>query len=128
MKYSVKMIIRHTVETGEVFIEESIVMLEAESFDDAYLKAEQYVKDNEICSEYSNMYGKPVKSEVVSYADCFWVSDDEDAVEVYSSIKRGREDLPADTIVSVLDESCSREDMLPLRQFPDPDNPEETEI
>ena len=40
MKYSVKMIIRHTVETGEVFLEESILMLDAASFDDAYLKAE----------------------------------------------------------------------------------------
>ena len=36
MKYSVKMVVKHSVETGEVFLEESIIMLEADSFDQAY--------------------------------------------------------------------------------------------
>lgn len=128
MKYSVKLIIKNTVETGEVFIEESIIMLDAESFDDAYLKAGQYVEENEICCSYENMYGKRVESEVVSYADCFSVYDEEEVIEVYSSIIKSRQDLPTDTIIAFLEESCSRKDMLPLRLFPDPDHPEEMDI
>ena len=125
MKYSVKLILRHTVESGEVFIEESIIMLNAASFDDAYQKAEQYVSESKICSSYVNMFGKQVQTEVVSYADCFSVYDDSDIIEVYSSLIRSREDLSGDLITSILDASCSREDVLPLRQWPDPDFPEE---
>lgn len=125
MKYSVKMLIRHAVESGEVFIEESILMLEADSFDDAYLKAEKYVEDNEISTSYDNMYGKHVKSEVVSFADCFSVYDDEDVIEVYSSIIKCRNDLPEDSVITFFEKTCDRRDMLPLRQWPDPDHPEE---
>ena len=121
MKYSVKLIIRHTVETGEVFIEESIIMTEAGSFEEAYSKAREYVKENEIRAAYKNTFGRQVKSEVVSFADCFSVYDDEEVIEVYSSIIKTGGELPADTVVSVLEESCTREDLLPLRQWPDPD-------
>lgn len=125
MKYSVKMIIRHTVETGEVFLEESILMLDAASFDDAYLKAEIYVKENDLCAGYENMYGKRVHSEIVSYADCFLVYDGERAVEVYSSIRRCSNEMSERAILSVLEDSCVRENMLPLRQWADPDHSEE---
>ena len=40
MTYIVKLSIRNTVETGKVFLEKSIPMPDAESFDDTYLKAE----------------------------------------------------------------------------------------
>lgn len=88
MKYSVKLIIRHSVETGEVFLEESIIMLDADSFDDAYLKAEQFAKEY-VDDTYQNMYGKTVKSEVISFADCFSVFED-DVMEVYSSFIKCR--------------------------------------
>ena len=119
MKYSVKMLIRHAVESGEVFIEESIIMLEADSFDDAYLKAEKYVKDNEIVFSYDNMYGKRVESEVISFTDCFAVYDDEDVIEVYSSMIKCGNDLPEDSVIAFFEETCDRQDMLPLRQWPD---------
>lgn len=128
MKYSVKMLIRHTVESGEVFIEESIIMLDADSFDDAYLKAEEYVRDCGICDPYRNMYGKRVGPEVVSFANCFSVYDDEDVIEVYSSMIRCGKDLPEDRVVAFHERSCSRKEMLPLRQWPDPDHPEEMEM
>ena len=127
MKYSVKIIIRRTVETGERFLEESILMLDAASSDEAYLKAEKYVKENEICAAYDNMYGKRVHSEIVSYADCFSVYDDESIVEVYSSVRRCKEKTSEKAILSVLEKSCLREDMLSLRKFADPDRPEESE-
>ena len=100
-------------------------MLDAASFDDAYLKAEQYVKENELCAEYENMFGARVCSEIVSYADCFSVYDDESVVEVYSSIRRCSDEMTEKAIRSVLEDSCVREEMLPLRQWADPDHPEE---
>ena len=127
MKYSVKMIIRRTVETGEVFLEESILLLDASSFDDAYLKAEKHMKENVLCPAYENMYGKQVHSEVISYADCFSVYEDEDIIEVSSTIRKPCESLPENTIISVLEDSCTRKDMLPLRYWPDPDELDETE-
>lgn len=126
MKYSVKIIIKHAVESGEVFLEESIIMVDAVSFDDAYFKAEQYVKDNEICSSYENIYGKRVQSEVVSYADCFSVYDDEDVIEVYSSIIKCCKDLPEDSFVKFFEKSCTRKELLPLRRYLDPEQPDET--
>ncbi len=128
MKYSVKMVVRHTVETGEVFLEESIIMLDASSFDDAYSKAEQYVKDYEINCTYENMFGKRVRSKIVSFADCFSVYDDDDVVEVYSSIRKCSDGLCEDTLMKFFENSCSRQEMLPLRQWPDPDRPDETDI
>ena len=126
MKYSVKMIIRHATEMGEVFLEESILLMDATSFDDAYLKAVQYVKENEICAAYDNMYGKHVNSELLSFADCFSVYyDDDDVVEVYSSVKRCNDKMQEADILSVLEASCTREEMRPLRQYADPDRPEE---
>ena len=118
MKYSVKLIIKYSVEKGEVFFEESILMLEAESFDDAYLKAEQWVIDNDVCASYCNLYGKTVQKEIVSYADCFSVYDDDDVTEVYSSFQKPRPDLPEKTLVAAQTESCGKEELLPLRRFP----------
>ena len=127
MKHSVKLVIKHSVETGEVFLEEAVLLLEADSFDEAYLKAEQYVQENEICGSYDNMYGHRVHSEVVSFADCFSVYDDGDVIEVYASLRKCSDPLHEDAAIAFLENSCTREEMLPLRQFPDPEHPEETD-
>ncbi len=60
MKYSVKLLIKSTAESGEVSIEESILMMEADSFDDAYDKAERYVETLGVCEPYVNIFGKRV--------------------------------------------------------------------
>ena len=118
MKYSVKMILKYVVESGESFIEETIILLDAGSFDEAYEKAEQYVQESGIAEPYTNMYGKQVRIEV-SYSDCFSVFDDDDVVEVYSSIKKGTEKLSEEMIVSALDDCCTKDEMLPLRRWPE---------
>ena len=125
-KYSVKLIIRSVVETGEIFLEESILMIKADSFDDAYERAERYVEDNGICDAYRNVKGQLVTLEVVSYADCFLVfDDDEEVTEVYSSIKIPNETMTEKLIVSVEEMSATRKEMLPLREFRDPEHPDE---
>ena len=119
MKYSVKIILKYVVESGETFIEESIILLDAGSFDEAYEKAEQYVKEYGVNEPYTNMYGKQVRTEV-SYSDCYCVYEDDDVIEVYSSIKKGREKLSEEMIVSALDDCCTKEELLPLRRWPEP--------
>lgn len=117
MKYSVKLIIKSTAETGEVSLEESILMMNADSFDDAYDKAERYVEEYGVCDPYENIFGKRVTVEVVSYADCFRVDEDEDetVTEVYSSIVRPNAELTEETIVAVHEASASEEERKPFR-------------
>ena len=117
MKYSVKLLIKSTTESGEVSIEESILMMNADSFDDAYDKAERYVEEYGVCAPDENIFGKRVTVEVVSYADCFRVDEEEDeaVTEVYSSIVRPNADLTEETIVAVHEASASAEERMPFR-------------
>lgn len=130
MKYSVKIIIKSTVETGEVSLEESILMTDADSFDDAYDKAEQYVEERGICDAYRNYEGKRVTREIVSYADCFapFEDDDDDVQEVYSSIIRPDEKLTEETIIATLTRFSSRKDLLPFREIVDTDELDEESL
>lgn len=115
MKYSVKLLIKSTAESGEVSIEESILMLDANSFDDAYDKVERYVEEYGVCVPYENIFGKRVDVEVVSYADCFQIDEDDEVTEVYSSIVRPNAELTEETIVAVHEASASKEERKPFR-------------
>ena len=123
MKYSVKLIIKSTVESGEVSLEESILMMDADSFDDAYDKAEQYVEERGVCDAYRNYEGQVVTREIVSYADCFapFEDDDDEVTEVYSSIIRPDEKLTEEMIVATLRGYSTRKDLLPFREIVDMD-------
>ena len=60
MKYGVKVILTYSVEPdNRKFYEESIYLVDAESFDDAYEKAEKYT--SEIDLEYTNPKGKKLQ-------------------------------------------------------------------
>ena len=102
-------------------------MMEADSFDEAYDKAERFIRENEICAPYENLFGKQVVREVVTFADCFSVYDNDDVIEVYSSIVKPSEGLNEETIVAVHEMNSTRRDLLPLREFADPEHPEELE-
>ena len=127
MKFSVKLIIKSTVESGEVSLEESILMMDADSFDDAYDKAEQYVAERGICDTYRNYEGKQVTREIVSYADCFapFEDDDDEVTEVYSSIIRPDEKLSEETIIETLKRYSTRKQLLPFRELVDTDELDE---
>ncbi len=115
MKYSVKLLIKSTAESGEVSIEESILMLDANSFDDAYDKVEHYVEMRGVCDSYVNIFGKRVDVEVVSYADCFQIDEDDEVTEVYSSIMCPDAKRTEEMIVAVHEASASEEERKPFQ-------------
>ena len=119
MKYSVKLLIKSTAESGEVSIEESILMMEADSFDDAYDKAERYVETLGVCEPYVNIFGKRVDVEVVSYADCFRIDEDEadEVTEVYSSIVCPNAKQTEEMIVAVHEASATVKERTPFRSM-----------
>ena len=72
MKYSVKVL--HTYAVGnKKFYETSILLTDADSFDEAYEKAERFVAQNN--DEYTNIKGEAVKTEKVELLDCFCTYD-----------------------------------------------------
>ena len=115
MKYSVKLLIKSTAESGEVSIEESILMVDANSFDDAYDKVEHYVETRGVCDSYVNIFGKRVDVEVVSYADCFRIDEDDEVTEVYSSIMCPDAKRTEEMIVAVHETSSTMEERAPFR-------------
>ena len=112
--YALKIFYRMTA-GSEVFYEESIVLLKAESFDEAYEKAEIHAKD--ACEyEYVNLYGDAVKTELVDIADCFQAFDEDGGVqEVYSRTLKNRTPLNEEEFIDLLADSCTAEERTPLR-------------
>ena len=117
--YHVKLLLKYTVKE-QIFYEESILQVDASSFDEAYQKAENYVSWM-IEPQRKNMYGDTVHCSIVDYLDCFQSDNIEDDVqEVYSRIFQNHSEFSETKLVELLSDSCTREEMLPLRYFPDP--------
>jgi hypothetical protein len=114
--YSVKIIFKYQVENGMVFYEESIVLFNAASFEDAYEKAEKYVKEY-ISKEYTNIYGQKVVQSVERYADCFLVYPEEDATEVYSGFFMNRNGICEKEYIDLLADTCTAQELKPLRSL-----------
>ena len=114
--YGVKVIYKYTVGNGDntVFFEEQILMVKADSFDEAYELAEKYA--DKCCDEHINPYGQSVKSEIYKMADCFLAFDEEDNVtEVYSMVTKNKTNLSKDEFADILTNQCSKEEMYVLR-------------
>lgn len=115
--YHVKLLLKYTVRE-QIFYEESILQIDAGSFDAAYQKAENYVS-RMMEPQRKNMYGDIVHCSIVDYLDCFQSDNIEDDVqEVYSRIFQNRFGLSEKELEKCLGDSCTREEMLPLRYFP----------
>ena len=114
--YGLKIIYRMTA-GSEVFYEESIVLLKAESFDAAYEKAEAHALG--LCGdEYINVYGEPVKTELVDIVDCFQAFDEDNGVqEVYSRILKNRTPMNEEEFIDLLADNCTVEERTPLRSL-----------
>ncbi|NTS43993.1 DUF4288 domain-containing protein [Flavisolibacter sp. BT320] len=74
---------------GYIAYEESIVVFQADSFDMAYEKAEQFAKENE--DDYQNIYGQTIQVRYYDAVDSYLIDEIQelklqDGVEVYSRI------------------------------------------
>lgn len=110
--YGLKIIFKY-VAGDEVFYEESIITLKANSVDEAYSKAKSYAQD--ACDEHLNADNEKVYKSVVDIVDCFSVYEDEDIQEVYSSIKKKPESLDEKLYLDILGNGCKAEEMYSLR-------------
>ena len=115
MKYGVKVIFTYTVEPdNRKFYEESIYLVNAESFDDAYKKAEEYMKEYD--SEYTNPKGQKVKTEKIDFIDCFLVFDEEDSVqEIYSATFKNKSSLSENDFYKAITVQCDADELFDLR-------------
>lgn len=115
MIYGVKVI--HTYMVGEDdqrFYEELILRVKAQSFDEAYEKAEKYMQDANC--EYTNIYGETVKTFQIEAIDCFLAFEGEaDVQELYSSFSTNRCSLTEDEYYEAIISPCTEKELRPLR-------------
>lgn len=109
--YGVKVVYKYVFGVGDKppIYEEQVLHLEADSFDDALDKAEEYAQTYCDCSGHFNPDGEQV------YIECFWVLDCcmSDQEEAYSRIFSTESWMDAEEVVDILADSCTG--MLPLR-------------
>ncbi len=115
MKYAVKVLFTYSVAPGnQKFYEESIYLVDAESFDDAYKKAEAYTK--EFDPEHTNPHGQTVKTEKTDFIDCFLAFDEEGGVqEVYSSTFKNKTSLSEKDFYKAITTQCDKDELFDLR-------------
>ena len=115
MKYGVKVIFTYSVEPdNRRFYEESIYLVNAESFDDAYKMAEKHTNDMDL--EYINPSGQKVRTEKIDFVDCFLAFDEENGVqEVYSTIFKNKSSLSENNFYKAITYECDAEELFDLR-------------
>ena len=115
MKYGVKVIYTYSVgEDCRKFYEEQILSVNAESFDDAYEKAEQYTSEYD--TDHTNPNGEMVKTEKVEFVDCFLAFDEEgDVQEIYSSTTQNKTSLTDEQFYIAISNQCTNEELYDLR-------------
>ena len=112
--YHVKLLLKYTVKE-QIFYEESILQVNAGSFDEAYQKAEIYVKQT-MDNKRRNMYGDTVHCTVVDYLDCFQSDDVEsDVQEVYSRIFQNHSEFSETKLIPVHGKKCCLWGISPIQ-------------
>lgn len=115
MIYGVKVIRTLTVgENDQRYYEELILRIVADSFDNAYEKAECYMKDS--VYEYKNPKGDTVKIISIKAVDCFIAYAPEgDVQEMYSSFSINNSSLNEEEYYKTISSSCGEEELRPLQ-------------
>ena len=115
MTYGVKVIHTHVVgENGKKFYEELILRVEADSFDEAFEKAEKYM-ENDVC-DYTNTNGENVKTLKIEAVNCFLSFDSEgDVQEIYSSFSMNTTSLSEEEYYDAITSDCDEKERYPLR-------------
>ena len=115
MEYGVKAI--RTIVAGDCdhcFYEELILRVQANSFDESYEKAAEYLK-NTVFS-YTNVNNQKVQTEKIELIDCFLACDASgDIQEVYSSFSLNRTTLTEEAYYRALTSPCGEAELYPLR-------------
>lgn len=112
--YSVKILYKYVVNGTKEFFEESVIAMNADSFEDAYEKSEKYVEET-IEKEYINMYGEKVVLSDVEYTDCFQIYKEDEITEVYSTFKVNKTSLNEREYIDILTQHLTADELLPLR-------------
>lgn len=99
---------------ANTFFEESILLVQASSFDEAYNSAENKAKnDNDI---YENKYGQIVKREFFKSIDCFHLFDSpESGSEIYSAFFRKGQGEDEKILLDQRYHYCVGDELHPLR-------------
>ena len=115
MKYGVKVVYTYSVgEKKKKYYEEQILLVDADSFDEAYKKAEAYISDYD--TEYINPAKEIVKTENIEILDCFEAFDaDGDVQEIYSSTTKNRSSLTEEEYYQLITDQCEADEMTDLR-------------
>jgi len=111
--YGVKVVYKYVFGAGKKppVYEEQVLYLEAESFDDALNKAEDYAETYCVCGEQVNPAGETVRIECYWILDCY-MSDQEEA---YSRLFNNQTGLDEEAMIDMLSDNCSRGERSPLR-------------
>lgn len=115
MKYGVKVIYTYSVgESCRKYYEEQILLVNADSFDEAFGKAEKYTAGYD--TEHTNPKGELVKTDKVDLIDCFLAFDEEnDIQEIYSSTTKNKTSLTDEQFYITLSDQCTNEELHDLR-------------
>ena len=114
MKYGVKVVYTYlVVEENKRFFEESILLVEACSFDDALCKAETFANDRDL--KYVNCAGNVVKLQKIDVLDSFLVDDVDEIVEIYSSFSLNKTSLSDDDYYTAITDIATSDDLTSLR-------------
>lgn len=108
--YGVKILYRRKA-GEEIFYEEQILRVEAESFDQAYEKAEALAEV--FCEAHVNPRGQKVRVDQFYLLDCY-LADDE---EIYSRIFKNPFGDDEEKLLQTLECHSTPEEMLPLRNI-----------
>lgn len=98
----------------KIFFEESILLVKASSFDEAYQIDETTAqKDNEV---YENKYGQKVKHEFYKSIDCFHLFDSpKSTIEIYSTFFRKKQGEDEKILLDKRYNDCTIEELHLLR-------------
>lgn len=109
--YGVKLIIKYDIqgENPQTLYEEQVLKISADSFDDAYQKAENYAE--EYIDKYTNSGGDAVEISLYKAVDCFKCYEEENGIqEVYSGFIKADEKA-----LNSITSPCEAEELRILR-------------
>ena len=109
--FGVKLIFKYVVnsEMPKVLYEEQILRIKAESFDNAYQKADEYIAS--YIDKYTNINGDIVEISLYKEVDCFLCYEEDDGIqEVYSGFLK-----LDDNALKSITTPCEIDDLFILR-------------